>query len=103
MRHLLLLHHPTPGEFKLKGLIKSLHALAEALYKHHHWSGLHMDVVTANPDYWNFDPFSMSIDGDKLQGFGTTDCLRLVAHFDPFIELMKKLGQEKPALRLYSQ
>ncbi|KAJ4848663.1 hypothetical protein Tsubulata_031032 [Turnera subulata] len=51
---------------------------------------------TANPDYWNFDPFSMSIDGDKLHGRGTTDCL---GHVALVTELMKKLGQEKPSLK----
>lgn len=25
--------------------------------------GMHLDVVTANPDTWSFDPFSMSRDG----------------------------------------
>ncbi|KAJ4824021.1 hypothetical protein Tsubulata_021447 [Turnera subulata] len=44
----------------------------------------------------NLDPFSMSIDGDKLHGRGTTDCLGHVAFVT---ELMKKLGQEKPALK----
>ncbi|KAG5248993.1 acetylornithine deacetylase [Salix suchowensis] len=39
--------------------------------------GMHMDVVTANPSDWEFDPFSLSIDGEKLRGRGTTDCLKL--------------------------
>lgn len=25
--------------------------------------GMHLDVVTANPDTWAFDPFTMSRDG----------------------------------------
>ncbi|AEE83955.1 Acetylornithine deacetylase [Arabidopsis thaliana] len=58
--------------------------------------GMHMDVVTANPDDWEFDPFSLSIDGDKLRGRGTTDCL---GHVALVTELMKKLGQAKPALK----
>ncbi|VVB12689.1 unnamed protein product [Arabis nemorensis] len=58
--------------------------------------GMHMDVVTANPDDWEFDPFSLSIDGDKLRGRGTTDCL---GHVALVTELMKRLGQTKPALR----
>ncbi|CAH8392525.1 unnamed protein product [Eruca vesicaria subsp. sativa] len=58
--------------------------------------GMHMDVVTANPDEWEFDPFSLSIDGDKLRGRGTTDCL---GHVALVTELMKRLGQTKPALK----
>ena len=37
--------------------------------------GAHMDVVTANPDLWEFDPFTLTRDGDQLRGRGTTDCL----------------------------
>uniref|UniRef100_A0A1J3GDG8 Acetylornithine deacetylase n=1 Tax=Noccaea caerulescens TaxID=107243 RepID=A0A1J3GDG8_NOCCA len=58
--------------------------------------GMHLDVVTANPDDWEFDPFSLSIDGDKLRGRGTTDCL---GHVALVAELMKRLGETKPALR----
>lgn len=88
--------------------------------------GCHMDVVTANPNDWvsihsfflifvpftishyhhnthnrfdvmqDFDPFSLSIDGDKLRGRGTTDCL---GHVALVAELMKKLGQTKPNLK----
>lgn len=58
--------------------------------------GCHMDVVTANPDDWEFDPFSLSIDGDKLRGRGTTDCL---GHVALVTELMKKLGETKPKLK----
>ncbi|CAN6985994.1 hypothetical protein IGI04_000877 [Brassica rapa subsp. trilocularis] len=58
--------------------------------------GMHMDVVTANPDEWEFDPFSLSIDGDKLRGRGTTDCL---GHVALVTELMKRLGETKPALK----
>ncbi|KAL5724360.1 acetylornithine deacetylase [Ranunculus cassubicifolius] len=58
--------------------------------------GCHMDVVTANPKEWDFDPFSLSIDGDKLQGRGTTDCL---GHVALVTELMRRLGQTKPTLK----
>ncbi|XP_027097556.2 acetylornithine deacetylase-like [Coffea arabica] len=58
--------------------------------------GMHMDVVTANPSDWNFDPFSLSIDGDKLRGRGTTDCL---GHVALVAELMTKLGETKPQLK----
>uniref|UniRef100_A0A803L5Z3 Acetylornithine deacetylase n=1 Tax=Chenopodium quinoa TaxID=63459 RepID=A0A803L5Z3_CHEQI len=58
--------------------------------------GCHMDVVTANPSDWDFDPFSLSIEGDKLRGRGTTDCL---GHVALVAELMKKLGEAKPKLK----
>ncbi|PNX85099.1 N-acetylornithine deacetylase-like protein, partial [Trifolium pratense] len=58
--------------------------------------GCHMDVVTANPDDWDFDPFTLSIDGDKLRGRGTTDCL---GHVALVTELMRKLGETKPNLK----
>ncbi|KAD4385070.1 hypothetical protein E3N88_25238 [Mikania micrantha] len=44
----------------------------------------------------DFDPFSMSIDGDKLRGRGTTDCL---GHVALVTELMKNLSQTKPNLK----
>ncbi|KAF5179773.1 acetylornithine deacetylase [Thalictrum thalictroides] len=28
---------------------------------------MHMDVVTANPEDWDFNPFFLTVDGDKLQ------------------------------------
>lgn len=55
-----------------------------------------MDVVTANPNDWDFDPFSLSVDGDKLRGRGTTDCL---GHVALVTELMRKLGETKPNLK----
>jgi acetylornithine deacetylase len=58
--------------------------------------GMHMDVVTANPADWDFDPFTMSVDGDKLRGRGTTDCL---GHVALVAELMRKLGETKPKLK----
>ncbi|CAL0314355.1 unnamed protein product [Lupinus luteus] len=58
--------------------------------------GCHMDVVTANPNDWDFDPFSLSIEGDKLKGRGTTDCL---GHVALITELMRKLGETKPKLK----
>ncbi|KAJ7555592.1 hypothetical protein O6H91_05G046000 [Diphasiastrum complanatum] len=58
--------------------------------------GCHMDVVTANPEDWEFDPFSLSIDGDKLRGRGTTDCL---GHVALVTELMRLLGTTKPKLK----
>ncbi|WCJ20637.1 Peptidase M20/M25/M40 family protein [Euphorbia peplus] len=58
--------------------------------------GMHMDVVTANPNDWEFDPFSLSIEGDKLRGRGTTDCL---GHVALVTELMKRLAETKPKLK----
>lgn len=55
-----------------------------------------MDVVTADPADWDFDPFSLSVDGDKLRGRGTTDCL---GHVALVTELMRMLGQARPPLR----
>ncbi|KAK9144498.1 hypothetical protein Sjap_004401 [Stephania japonica] len=58
--------------------------------------GSHMDVVPADPNQWNFDPFSLSIDGDELRGRGTTDCL---GHVALLTELMKRLAEKKPKLK----
>ncbi|EPS71024.1 hypothetical protein M569_03733, partial [Genlisea aurea] len=58
--------------------------------------GMHMDVVTANPTDWDFDPFSLSIEGEKLRGRGTTDCL---GHVALVAELMKRLGETRPKLK----
>ncbi|EEF42427.1 acetylornithine deacetylase [Ricinus communis] len=58
--------------------------------------GMHMDVVTANPNDWEFDPFSLTINGDKLCGRGTTDCL---GHVAVVTELMKMLAEKKPKLK----
>ncbi|CAK4144117.1 unnamed protein product [Aphanomyces euteiches] len=52
--------------------------------------GSHMDVVPANPESWDRDPFSLTVEGDKLYGRGTTDCLGHVALVTQlFIELAK--------------
>lgn len=58
--------------------------------------GCHMDVVTANPEEWEFDPFSLSVEGDKLRGRGTTDCL---GHVALITDMMRQLGEEKPKLK----
>ncbi|KAI9915102.1 hypothetical protein PsorP6_007049 [Peronosclerospora sorghi] len=41
--------------------------------------GAHLDVVPANPEGWERDPFTLTVEGDKLYGRGTTDCLGHVA------------------------
>ncbi|OQR90163.1 hypothetical protein THRCLA_09420 [Thraustotheca clavata] len=52
--------------------------------------GMHMDVVPANPEGWERDPFTLEVDGDKLYGRGTTDCLGHVALVTQlFLELAK--------------
>lgn len=38
----------------------------------------------------------MSVDGDKLRGRGTTDCL---GHVALVAELMRRLGETRPALK----
>ncbi|KDO31395.1 hypothetical protein SPRG_04012 [Saprolegnia parasitica CBS 223.65] len=52
--------------------------------------GMHMDVVPANPEGWERDPFKLTVEGDKLYGRGTTDCLGHVALVTQlFLELAK--------------
>ncbi|RHY92817.1 hypothetical protein DYB35_010025 [Aphanomyces astaci] len=52
--------------------------------------GSHLDVVPANPEGWERDPFTLSVEGDKLYGRGTTDCLGHVALVTLlFVELAK--------------
>uniref|UniRef100_A0A1D1YR29 Acetylornithine deacetylase n=1 Tax=Anthurium amnicola TaxID=1678845 RepID=A0A1D1YR29_9ARAE len=58
--------------------------------------GCHMDVVPANPDDWDFDPFYLSVEGDRLKGRGTTDCL---GHVALVAELMRRLAQTRPPLK----
>lgn len=58
--------------------------------------GSHMDVVPANPESWDRDPFTLSVEGDKLYGRGTTDCL---GHVAMITLLFKALAERKPALK----
>lgn len=58
--------------------------------------GCHLDVVPANPDAWDVDPFSLTIDGDKLYGRGTTDCL---GHVAVMTTIFTQLAELKPALK----
>ncbi|KAL4129248.1 hypothetical protein PRIC2_005258 [Phytophthora ramorum] len=58
--------------------------------------GSHMDVVPANPEGWERDPFTLTVEGDKLFGRGTTDCLGHVALLTLlFRELAKHKVQTK--------
>jgi acetylornithine deacetylase len=57
--------------------------------------GSHMDVVPADPEAWTVDPFSLTVDGDKLYGRGTTDCL---GHVALVTEFFAQLGEKLPEL-----
>lgn len=57
--------------------------------------GSHLDVVPANPETWEVDPFHLTRDGDKLYGRGTTDCL---GHVAMITDLMIGLAEKRPAL-----
>ncbi|KAJ0402850.1 hypothetical protein ATCC90586_004537 [Pythium insidiosum] len=72
-------------------IIKYTHPNAAATGKTLAFVGSHMDVVPANPETWERDPFTLSVEGDKLYGRGTTDCLGHVALMtELFIELSKR-------------
>lgn len=58
--------------------------------------GSHMDVVPANPESWDRDPFALSVEGNKLYGRGTTDCL---GHVGMITLLFKALAERKPTLK----
>ena len=57
--------------------------------------GSHMDVVPANPETWERDPFSLSVEGDKLYGRGATDCL---GHVAMLTEMMRAIAIARPSL-----
>lgn len=59
------------------------------------FAGSHLDVVPANPEAWTVDPFKLTIDGDKLYGRGTTDCL---GHVALMTTIFAQLGELKPEL-----
>lgn len=58
--------------------------------------GSHFDVVPADPEQWDKDPFELTVEGDKLYARGTTDCLGHVALLTRF---MVHLAEAKPALQ----
>ncbi|EFJ48310.1 hypothetical protein VOLCADRAFT_81178 [Volvox carteri f. nagariensis] len=58
--------------------------------------GCHLDVVTADPQTWAFDPFKLTQEGDQLRGRGTTDCL---GHVALLTELFRQLGEKRPKLK----
>ena len=59
------------------------------------FAGSHLDVVPANPEAWSVDPFKLTVDGDKLYGRGTTDCL---GHVALMTTLFAQLGEMQPVL-----
>lgn len=59
--------------------------------------GSHLDVVPANPETWDRDPFTLSREGDKLYARGTTDCL---GHVAVITELFRQLAVNKPKLNV---
>eukprot|EP00949_MAST-11_sp_MAST-11-sp1_P003943 g3943.t1 len=58
--------------------------------------GSHLDVVPADPSEWECDPFKLTVEGNKLYGRGTTDCL---GHVGMITLLMKALAEKKPKLK----
>ena len=58
--------------------------------------GSHMDVVPANPENWERDPFKLTVEGDELHGRGTTDCL---GHVALLTEVFLELAIKRPALK----
>eukprot|EP00592_Proboscia_alata_P006087 CAMPEP_0194354438 /NCGR_PEP_ID=MMETSP0174-20130528/2601_1 /TAXON_ID=216777 /ORGANISM="Proboscia alata, Strain PI-D3" /LENGTH=457 /DNA_ID=CAMNT_0039123395 /DNA_START=71 /DNA_END=1444 /DNA_ORIENTATION=- len=58
--------------------------------------GSHMDVVPANPENWDRDPFELTVEGDRMYGRGTTDCL---GHVGMITLLFQALAVAKPVLK----
>lgn len=58
--------------------------------------GSHLDVVPADAEVWKRDPFSLTVEGEKLYGRGTTDCL---GHVALLTCILKQLGQVRPSLK----
>ena len=57
--------------------------------------GSHLDVVYANRAQWEKNPFELIVEGDKLHGRGTTDCL---GHCALLTNLFVQLATKKPNL-----
>lgn len=58
--------------------------------------GSHLDVVPADREAWDKDPFSLTVEGDKLFGRGTTDCL---GHVALLTCMLKEFGRARPTLQ----
>jgi len=59
--------------------------------------GSHLDVVPANPETWDRNPFELIIEGDKLYGRGTTDCL---GHVAMITDMMATIAETKPEMNV---
>jgi acetylornithine deacetylase len=57
--------------------------------------GSHMDVVSAAPEDWSFNPFELKREGDKVFGRGVTDCL---GHVALLAHVFQGLAIAKPVL-----
>jgi len=57
--------------------------------------GSHLDVVPAVKENWKRDPFHLTVEGDKLFGRGTTDCLGHIALLTLFF---RELARKRPNL-----
>eukprot|EP00298_Acanthocystis_sp_HF-20_P012350 c19845_g4_i1.p1 GENE.c19845_g4_i1~~c19845_g4_i1.p1 ORF type:complete len:434 (-),score=190.05 c19845_g4_i1:34-1335(-) len=68
----------------------------EGATKYVSFVGSHLDVVPADPATWKCDPFKLTVDGDKLYGRGTTDCL---GHVALLTDMLCTIGEKKPALK----
>jgi acetylornithine deacetylase len=58
--------------------------------------GSHLDCVPANPETWERPPFKLVVEGDKLYGRGTTDCL---GHVGLITDMFIQLAEKKPKLK----
>jgi len=56
--------------------------------------GSHMDVVPANPEEWDMNPFELTVqeEGNKLCGRGVTDCTGHVALFTVMLKQLVESG-----------
>jgi acetylornithine deacetylase len=57
--------------------------------------GSHLDVVPANPETWERDPYQLQREGNLLYGRGTTDCL---GHVALITDMLVSLAERRPTL-----
>jgi len=58
--------------------------------------GSHLDVVPANPETWDRNPFELSREGDMLYGRGTTDCL---GHVALITDILVSIARRRPVFK----
>lgn len=58
--------------------------------------GSHFDVVPADPETWDRDPFHLTQEDDRLYGRGTTDCL---GHVALLTRVLHALGTCRPKMK----